>query len=603
MKRLSLLILSVLFALVGLNAQDVVNLAYFPFTGTEASPNTPTFFLAAGGTQVGTAGLYLDGTHGSSAWLQDSELTSNGGTTVNALNGEAAGQDLATINSTANGKSIVFHFSTVGFQQVEISMACRRSAKGFNSTVWYYSTDGQTFTVLEGVSTVPAQDGTYELHTVDLSGINAINSQANVYVKCTYDGAQTANGSFRIDNVQINAYPEGEDEWAPYITSMNVENANTLKLHFNEELDATTAENGNNYVMEGRTFTAALSGTTVTLTPTPALTEGESYTLIVSNVADANGNVMLPDTFTFSFGIDPEFHVATIAELRAKWPYELNPSDTTFGHVVYKLNGHSIITGVNESYRHQVFIQDATGAIVIDDPNNKMNSALEAGDEVAEIYGTLTDYYGLLQFVITEPYTADALSIYNDVTPLTVTLDELQDIDYMNNHQCELLHINEVTINPLTSANFENGKKYNLTQNGETGTGLWIHIYNIATITGQPIPTYPVNITGPNKISYEKYYIIPRNGEDFTTGIPQYLTENDIVVYPNPVSDNLNVTLKTDEFQVTNIAVYDINGKLVLSQPIHDNQISVNARQLATGSYFLRLSDGKRSITTKFVKK
>jgi hypothetical protein len=602
MKRLSLLVLSVLFAFAGLNAQDVVNLAYFPFTGTEAAPNTPTSFLASSGTQVGTAGLYLDGTHGSSAWLQDSELTSNGGTTTNALNGEAAGQDLSTINSSANGKSIVFHFSTVGFQQVEITMACRRSAKGFNSTVWSYSTDGLNFTVLEGVSTVPTEAGNYEMQSVDLSGINAINSQANVYVKCTYDGAQTSNGSFRIDNVQINAYPEGEDEWAPYITSMNVENANTLKLHFNEELDATTAENGNNYVMEGRTFTAALSGTTVSLTPTPALTEGESYTLIVSNVADANGNVMLPDTFNFSFGIDPEFHVATIAELRAKWPYPLNPNDTTFGHTVYKLNGHAIITGVNNSYRHQVFIQDATGAIVIDDPDNKMNSALIAGDEVAEIYGTLTDYYGLLQFAIKEPYTAEALSVYNDVTPLTVTLSQLQDVDYMNDHQCELLHMNEVIINPIAAANFENGKKYTLTQNGGTGNGLWIHIYNIPEITGQPIPTYPVNITGPNKISYSEYYIIPREGSDITTGIPQYLTENDIVVYPNPVSDKLNVTLKTNEFQVTSIALYDISGKFVLSQPIYDNQISVNARQLSAGSYFLRLSDGKRSITTKFVK-
>ncbi|MBR4637706.1 MAG: T9SS type A sorting domain-containing protein, partial [Bacteroidales bacterium] len=87
------------------------------------------------------------------------------------------------------------------------------------------------------------------------------------------------------------------------------------------------------------------------------------------------------------------------------------------------------------------------------------------------------------------------------------------------------------------------------------------------------------------------------------TGLPQYLTENDVVVYPNPVADQLTVTLRTDAFRVSDMAVYDLNGKLVMAQSVEDNQISVNASRLATGSYFLRLSDGKNSVTTKFVKR
>ena len=161
----------------------------------------------------------------------------------------------------------------------------------------------------------------------------------------------------------------------------------------------------------------------------------------------------------------------------------------------------------------------------------------------------------------------------------------------------------DVKVNPLTSNVFENGKKYTLTQNGQTGNGMWIHFYNIAGLTGEAIPTTPVNLTGVNKISYGEYYLIPRVGADLGTGIPQYLTENDLVVYPNPVSDKLTVTLRTNAFQVTNMAVYDINGKLVNAQPVSDNQIEMNTNGLATGNYFLRLSDGKASVTTKFVKK
>ena len=117
------------------------------------------------------------------------------------------------------------------------------------------------------------------------------------------------------------------------------------------------------------------------------------------------------------------------------------------------------------------------------------------------------------------------------------------------------------------------------------------------------IPTTPTNLTGVNKISYSQYYLIPRIAADLGTGVPQYLTENDVVVYPNPVADQLTVSLRTNAFQVSDLAVYDINGKLILSQPVSDNQIRVSAQQLAAGHYFLRLSDGKHSVTTKFVKR
>ena len=256
---------------------------------------------------------------------------------------------------------------------------------------------------------------------------------------------------------------------------------------------------------------------------------------------------------------------------------------------------------VNNSYRHQIFIQDATGAIVIDDPNNKITSALEAGDEITGLYGKLTDYYGLLQFAVSEEFNAAALSIYNDVNPLTVTIADMQDVDYMNGHQCELIRMENVTFNE--TGTFANGTKYTLTQNGQSGNGVWIHFYNISGITGEAIPTTPVNLTGVNKISYSQYYLIPRVAADLGTGLPQYLTENDIVVYPNPVSDQLTVSLRTNAFQVTNMAVYDINGKLVRTQSVSDNQIVMNAQQLASGNYFLRLSDGKNSVTTKFVKR
>lgn len=586
--------------------QDIVCAWTFDgITGANSGASNTEKVIAAN-TEWGAGTFYADGTNGSDDLNngESPEINAFGGNVLNdPRTNPSASQAVAIANTTSNGKSVVFKFSMSGYQNLQLSYAQRGTATGHNTETWSYSTDGVNFTEVESITGTNVT--TFTLREVSFSGAAALNDAAVVYIRLTLNGCTSGSGNNRIDNVVFRANASGPDVYAPVITSVSVENATTLKLNFNEDLDAATAQNTANYEMNAETFTAAtLAGNVVTLTVSPALAEGLSYSLMVSNVADVAGNVMTPDTLTFTFGVDQEFQVANIAALRAKWTDELDINNTHFGNDVYKLTGHVIVTGINDSYRHQIFIQDETGAIVIDDPNNKITSALESGDEITDIYGTLTDYYGLLQFAVSETYTASALSIYNDVTPLTVTLAELQNVSYMNAHQCELLRMEDVVINPLSSSSiFENGKKYTLTQNGQTGNGLWTHFYNIEGLTGEAIPTSATNLTGVNKISYGEYFLIPRVAADLGTGLPQYLTENDIVVYPNPVSDQLTVSLRTNAFQVTDMAVYDINGKLVHTQAVNDNQIEMSTRELASGNYFLRLSDGKNSVTTKFVKR
>ena len=603
MKKLSLLMASILFVTFGFGQDIVCAWTFDGLTGANSGASNTEKVISAN-TEWGAGTFYADGTNGSDDLNngESPEINAFGGNVLNdPRDNPSASQAVAIASTSANGKSVVFKFSMAGFQNLQLSYAQRGTATGFNTETWSYSTDGVNFTEMETINGTNVT--TFTLREVNFTSATALNDAANVYIKLTVDGCTSGAGNNRIDNVVFRANMAGPDIYPPVVTSISVENATTIKVNFNEALDAATAQNGANYVIAGQTMTATLAGNIVTLTATPGLSEGQSYTMNISNVADVNGNVMLPYSTDFTFGVDQQFQVANIAALRAKWTDPLDIDGTHYGTDVYKLTGHVIVTGVNDSYRHQIFIQDATGAIVIDDPNGLITSALESGDEIADLYGKLTDYYGLLQFAVAEPYTASALSVYNDVTPLTVTLADLQNVSYMNAHQCELIRMESVKINPLTSSTFENGKKYTLTQNGQTGNGMWIHFYNIEGLTGAAIPTTPVNLSGVNKISYGEYYLIPRTGADLGTGLPQYLTENDLNIYPNPVSDQLAVSLRTNNFQVTSMAVYDINGKLVRTQAVSDNQIEMNTQDLAAGSYFLRLSDGKSCVTTKFVKK
>lgn len=558
MKRLSLLLFAVLFAFCGLNAQTVV--LSEDFSGV-ADTNTSIALHLDNYTQVsGWTGNWV---YSSTQKVRVGKSTEGGFIMTPAL-------DLSGNNG---GFSVTFDLKAWNNDQTRM----------------YVEVNGVDHLV-EGLSTT--QFNTYTLTFT--GGTTATTVKFKSY--------QASKARFFLDNIVITSQPAGPDTIGPVVTGVTPDNS-TLAVSFNEVLDPATAQNAGNYALNNNISitSATLNGSVVTLAVSPALSEGSTYTLIVNNVADAEGNVMTPDTVTFTYGVDPEFQVANIAALRAKWTDALDPDNTHFGHDVYKLTGHVIVTGINNSYRHQIFIQDATGAIVIDDPNEKIVSALETGDEITGLYGTLTDYFGLLQFAVTEEYNAPAISIYNDVTPLTVTVSDMQDINYMNAHQSELIRMEGVSFNETGS--FTNGTKYTLTQNGVSGTGVWIHFYNVPGITGEAIPVGPTDITGVNKISYSQYYLIPRTGSDIGTGLAQYLTENDVTVYPNPVADQLTVTLRTDAFRVSEMAIYDLNGKLVTIQPVEDNQISVNVARLSTGSYFLRLSDGKNSVTTKFVKR
>lgn len=559
MKKLSLLLFTVLFALCGLNAQTVVLSEDFSAI-TDSSSYTITNSLDQY-TQV-------------PGWTGDWVYPSTGKVKI-GKSAEAGFLQTPPLNLSANNGQFVVTFDAKAWTN--------------DATSVIVAVDGVPYTV-EGLSS-----SAFNTFSVPLSG-----GTASTVIK--FQGFQASHGRFFLDNVVITSQELGPDTDAPFVANVTP-SENSLAVTFNEILDPSTAQNVSNYSLDnGISVTSAtLNGSVVTLGVSPALAEGSTYTLIVNNVADVAGNVMTADTITFNYGVSQDFQVANIAALRAKWTDALDINGSHFGNDVYKLTGHVIVTGINESYRHQIYIQDATGAIVIDDPNGLITTALETGDEISNIYGKLSDYYGQLQFAVSETFSDEALSIYNDVLPLNVTIANLQDVEFMNQHQSELIRLNDVTF--AATGTIANNTKYTVSQNGQSGEVVWIHFWNVTGLTGEPIPTAAVNLTGVNKISYGVYYLIPRNGADLGTGIPQYLTENDLVVYPNPVSDRLTVKLRTNDFQVSNMAVYDINGKLIRTQAVSDNQIEMSMQNLAAGNYFLRLSDGKNSVTTKFVKK
>lgn len=162
----------------------------------------------------GSGTIYLDGTNGSSTWtsgITNPEVTSFGGTSVNAGDGFATGASLALANSSANSKYAVFAFSMTGYTDLTISYATQATATGFNLQTWEYSTNGINWFALDTFD--PKLGGTTSttfasVGVVTLATTSGLDNAATAYVRLSLTGASATAGNNRLDNIQFNAIPE-----------------------------------------------------------------------------------------------------------------------------------------------------------------------------------------------------------------------------------------------------------------------------------------------------------------------------------------------------------------------------------------------------------
>lgn len=583
-QKLTFLTLAMLLSF-GLFAQETLITAW-TFDDLAGIPNTPQAIPSNSdiGELTGTAYIYLDGTNGSSLFSNASsgnEINSFNGYTLNDPRPTAvAGKCLALVNNSANGKKAVFKLSTTGYANVVLTFVVRGTAKGFTNHAWEYSIDGTTFTSFSTGNTADNSAGEALLRTVDFSSVTAINDQENVYIRLTVDGANDATGNNRLDNIQIKGTQSGPDIYPPRLTSHEMVNPTTMKLTFNEALKQTVAETAANYSFEGdyNVTSAVLSDARfVTLTIDPALTEGDDYKLTISNIEDLEGNKMEDKEVEFTYGVSTEFHKATIAELRALAPEYIEGTNT--GTEVYKYTGEAVITYMITN-RNQKYIQDATGAILIDDAAAVMGGDYEVGDKITGFYGSLSNYYGMVQFVPTENGTTKG---YNEeVTPEVIDAADL-DRDNANTIQSKLVKVEEVTFS--SSGNFATGTYYALRQNGTTyDSVIYTSNYN-ADYIGSEIPTYTVSLTGVVTYTWSKNRLIILNKSSIVS-LNSY-NPSAINLAPNPAADYVRV----ETGEAMQFDLFSITGQLVYREMLEAGTHVIPVSSFNAGIYIVKLTD------------
>lgn len=93
-------------------------------------------------------------------------------------------------------------------------------------------------------------------------------------------------------------------------------------------------------------------------------------------------------------------------------------------------------------------------------------------------------------------------------------------------------------------------------------------------------------------------------GTDCTVKVDEFVLNDNLLVYPNPFVDNIQMIIPED-FSPVGCSIYDINGKIIKSESISefDKTITINANTFKKGTYFIVLSDVNGKTMRKVVVK
>ena len=363
-------------------------------------------------------------------------------------------------------------------------------SSNFNGT--YTSTDVTAATWTDITSNFSFSTGSWQ--SVNSGEFDLSAYTGNVYIAFVYESTADASATWEVDDVRITGYLlPGSDASLSDLkvdgTTIASFDAATLSYEMTIEATVTTPPTVT-YTTTDATATAVVNNATDLAGAAAART-----TTVVVTAADGT------TTQTYSILFNPIIAVADLAALRAVSP-------DNYGRI-YQVTGQVVVSGINDTQRHQKYVQDASAGIIIDDAGAIITTAYNVGDGITGLTGSLSEYNKLLQFL---PYRdpGAASSTGNALTPQLVTIAEFE--TNQENYESELVRIVGVKFDDANgTALFQEKKNYNISVG--TDVAILRTIFLGTDLNDKVIP-YMSDVTGIATVYNTDAQLAPRNYAD-----------------------------------------------------------------------------------------
>jgi len=366
------------------------------------------------------------------------------------------------------------------------------------------------------------------------------------------------------------------------LTTLNTDVDVTLSV---QNFAVATAGMGDGHIH----YTVDGGGTVMKYDTTPISLTGLSvgpHTVYVELVDDSHTPIAPAANATVNFEVVALNTMATIADVR-------NDVIANGAGKFYEITGEAIVTYARTT-RNQKYIQDATGAILIDDNTNVITNTFAIGDGMTGLKGQTSLFNGVLQLLPIEDITSSSIS--NTITPQVVTGADIT--ASIETYESELVQINAASFTTADGMlTFTTNSNFNLNDGSDIAFRT---MFAEANYIGLTVPVGAQNIVVLVAEFNGTAQVVARNVVDMPLETRAFNTIDGLTMYPNPSNGN-TLYFTTSANAELDIQVYDVLGKQIINSKVLNNTLNIS--NLNQGIYIVKITEEGKTATRKLVVK
>ena len=121
---------------------------------------------------------------------------------------------------------------------------------------------------------------------------------------------------------------------------------------------------------------------------------------------------------------------------------------------------------------------------------------------------------------------------------------------------------------------------------------------DLSSVASQSITRF-VMFLDQGVVNWDAYFWDDFNLSSAPLAINNILDNDNIIIYPQPATNTLNVEIKRNNKEINKLQLFDIKGCLLLSQSINQDNTSLDVSGFDSGIYFVKIQSDKTVFTQK----